>query len=173
MHEQTYISNITKVSVEFESENRDKKFILEAVTAPKESSMNLDILTEWHGGDFQLYPSHVTTSTRHMDLNIKATSYPQKEGRLVTITERPTGLENPRSADEARHEYYLVPKGLKLRSAPQSAQYAPQYADIRLNSLTEARQVQQALRLKGVKYRIYDKHSRKIEGWKRTGVPTA
>lgn len=167
MREQTYLSNITKVSVEFESEKGDKKFILEAVTAPKESSMNMDILTEWRGeGDFQLYPSHMAMASKHMDLNIKATSYPRKDGVLVTIKERPTGLGNPRSADEAKHEYYLVPKGMKLR-------YAPQHADIRMNDLTEARLAQHALRLKGVKYRIYDKHGNKVAGWKRTGAPTA
>jgi len=65
---------------------------------------------------------------------------------------------NPRTPEEARHKYYLVLSAMNLR-------YAPQYADVCLNDLTDARYAQNALALRGVKYTIYNKNGEVVPGW--------
>jgi len=57
---------------------------------------------------------------------------------------------NPRTPEEAQHEYYLVPASMNLR-------YAPQYADVALNDLDDALNAQASLKRRGVKYTIYNR----------------
>ena len=63
---------------------------------------------------------------------------------------------NPRSPEEATRNYYLVPKGMKLR-------YPPQYADISFDDLSEALVTQEILKNRGVKYTVYDKNGERID----------
>ena len=73
----------------------------------------------------------------------------QMRTQFTTATRvKPGG--NPRTPEEAQHEYYLVPASMNLR-------YAPQYAEVALNDLDDALNAQAALKRRGVKYTIYNR----------------